>query len=60
MSNLLFLPLFFQISWAAMLYVLLTIFRAPTVWGVGAKPDGTNPFAKFEPRVSTNLTNQFE
>jgi hypothetical protein len=43
-----------------MLYVLLTIFRAPTVWGVGAKPDGTNPFAKFEPRVSANLTNQFE
>lgn len=60
MSNLLFLPVLFQISWVAMLYVLLTVFRAPKIWGIGANSDGTNPFAKFEPRVSANLTNQFE
>ena len=60
MSNSLFLPVLFQIFWVAMLYVLLTVFRAPKIWGIGANSDGTNPFAKFEPRVSANLTNQFE
>jgi hypothetical protein len=60
MRNLLFLPMLFQISWVAMLYVLLTVFRAPKIWGIGMNADGTNPFAKFEPRVSANLTNQFE
>ena len=59
MSDLL-LPVLFQVSWVAMLYVLLTIFRAPKIWGVGVNPDGTNPFAKLEPKVSANLTNQFE
>ena len=60
MSNTLFLPVFFQVAWVAMLYVLLTIFRAPKIWGIGANADGTNPYAKLEPRVSANLTNQFE
>lgn len=60
MSNALFLPVFFQIFWVTMLYVLLTVFRAPKIWGIGARADGTNPFAKLEPRVSANLTNQFE
>ncbi|GAB2880937.1 hypothetical protein GCM10027180_08890 [Microbulbifer echini] len=43
-----------------MLYVLLTVLRAPKVWGIGANLEGNNPLAKFEPRVSANLTNQFE
>lgn len=60
MSDLLFAPMLFHIFLVAILYVLLTIMRAPKVWGVGANPDGTNPFAKLEPRVSANLTNQFE
>lgn len=49
-----------QILWAALLYVLLTLLRAPKIWGLGANPDGSNPFAKWEPRVSANLSNQFE
>jgi hypothetical protein len=45
---------------AALLYALLTLARAPTVWGVGRRPDGGNHWANLEPRVSANLTNQFE
>jgi hypothetical protein len=45
---------------AVFLYVLLTVARAPTIWGIGRLPDGSNPWAKFEPRISANLSNQFE
>ncbi|MDO8343393.1 MAG: MAPEG family protein [Cellvibrio sp.] len=60
MSDLLILPMLFHILWVAMLYVLLTVMRAPKIWGIGARADGTNPFATLEPRVSANLSNQFE
>lgn len=60
MSDSLFAPMLIHILWVAILYVLLTIMRAPKIWGIGANPDGTNPFAKLEPRVSANLSNQFE
>ena len=53
-------PMFFHVGWAALLYALLTVVRAPAVWGVGVRPDGSNPWASVEPRVSANLTNQFE
>jgi hypothetical protein len=43
-----------------LLYAALTIARAPSVWGIGRRPDGTNPLAQFEPRISANLRNQFE
>lgn len=60
MNNLLFLPMLFHVSLVAILYVLLTVMRAPKVWGIGANADGSNPFSKLEPRVSANLSNQFE
>lgn len=60
MSTSLIVPMLFHIALVALLYVLLTIVRAPKVWGVGANSDGSNPFAKYEPRVSANLSNQFE
>ncbi len=60
MSDLLIAPMLVHTLWVAMLYVLLTIMRAPKIWGVGANPDGSNPFAKLEPRVSANLSSQFE
>jgi hypothetical protein len=44
----------------SMLYVLLTGARAPAVWGLGRRADGSNPFATLEPRISRNLSNQFE
>jgi hypothetical protein len=49
-----------HVALSAFLYVLLTIARAPAVWGVGRRPDGSNPFAELEPRISANLSNQFE
>lgn len=49
-----------HIALTAFLYVLLTIARAPKVWGIGKKPDGSNPWAAVEPRISANLSNQFE
>ena len=42
------------------LFVLLTIVRAPSAWGVGLRPDGANPWIDIEPRISANLRNQFE
>lgn len=60
MSNTFLYPILFHIFWLVLLYTLLTIFRAPKIWGVGANSDGSNPFATFEPRVSANLSNQFE
>lgn len=60
MGDSLFAPMLIHILLVAILYVLLTVMRAPKIWGIGVNPDGTNPFAKLEPRVSANLSNQFE
>jgi hypothetical protein len=60
MSQALILPMAAHVVLAALLYALLTVARAPAVWGIGRRPDGTNPWAAFEPRISANLSNQFE
>jgi hypothetical protein len=49
-----------HIALAALLYALLTAARAPAVWGIGRRADGSNPWARIEPRISANLSNQFE
>lgn len=49
-----------HVALAALLYVLLTIARAPAVWRIGRAADGSNPWAGVEPRISANLSNQFE
>ena len=49
-----------HVALAAFLYVLLTLARAPAVWGIGRRADGSNPWSKIEPRISANLSNQFE
>ena len=53
-------PMAAHIGLTAILYTLLTIVRAPSVWGVGRAPDGSNPWASVEKRISANLSNQFE
>lgn len=58
--NPLILPMTAHIALTSFLYVLLTIARAPKVWGIGKNSDGTNPWAAVEPRISANLSNQFE
>jgi hypothetical protein len=60
MSHPLLLPMAAHVAHAALLYVLLTLVRAPSVWGVGRLPDGTNPWSAIEPRICANLSNQFE
>jgi hypothetical protein len=60
MSHPLLVPMTAHVALAVFLYVLLTVARAPTIWGIGRLPDGSNPWAKFEPRISANLSNQFE
>lgn len=60
MSQSLILPMAAHVALAAFLYVLLTIARAPVAWGIGRRPDGSNPWASIEPRISANLSNQFE
>ena len=60
MTHPLILPMAAHVAYAALAYVLLTVMRAPSVWGIGRRPDGSNPWAKFEPRISANLSNQFE
>lgn len=49
-----------HVALTALLYAGLTVARAPKVWGVGRRADGSSPFAKLEPRISANLSNQFE
>ena len=60
MLTTLVLPMAFHVAWTALLYALLTIARAPAVWGIGRRADGSNPWAKLEPRIGANLRNQFE
>jgi hypothetical protein len=60
MSEMLILPMAAHVTLAAFLYVLLTVARAPAVWGIGRRADGSNPWASVEPRISANLSNQFE
>ena len=60
MPQALILPMVTHVALAALLYVLLTVARAPTVWGIGRRPDGSNPWAAVEPCISANLSNQFE
>jgi hypothetical protein len=54
------LPMLVHVLLVALLYALLTIARAPAIWSIGRRSDGSNPFAAFEPRISANLSNQFE
>lgn len=60
MQSSLIVPMAAHVALAAFLYVLLTVARAPAIWGIGRRADGSNPFAAYEPRVSANLSNQFE
>ena len=53
-------PVFFHIVWCALLYALLTVTRAPAVWGVGQSKNGSNPFHTIQLKISANLSNQFE
>jgi hypothetical protein len=60
MSHPLIFPMTAHVALTALLYVLLTIARAPKIWGIGQRADGSNPWASIEPRISANLSNQFE
>ena len=60
MSHALIVPMAAHVALAAGLYVLLTVARAPAVWGIGRTPGGGHPWAGIEPRISANLSNQFE
>jgi len=59
-TNPLVLTMILHVAWSAILYFALTIVRAPAVWGVGRRSDGTNSWSSYEPRLSANLRNQFE
>ncbi|WJN61466.1 MAPEG family protein [Pseudomonas sp. SO81] len=56
----LILPMAAHVALATLLYALLTVARAPKIWGIGQRADGSNPWATVEPRISANLSNQFE
>lgn len=60
MAHPLILPMAAHVALTSLLYVLLTLARAPKVWGIGQRADGSNPWASIEPRISANLSNQFE
>lgn len=60
MGDSLILPMTAHVGLTTLLYVLLTLARAPKVWGIGKRADGSNPWANVEPRISANLSNQFE
>lgn len=57
---LLIFPMAAHVGLAALLYVALTLVRAPKVWGLGRSLPVAATWAKVEPRISANLSNQFE
>ena len=60
MASALLYPMAAHVALTTLLYAALTAARAPAVWGVGRRPDGSNPWSQLEPRISANLSNQFE
>lgn len=60
MQNSLLLAMTAHVALAAFLYALLTVARAPKVWSLGRRRDGSNPWEHIEPRIGANLSNQFE
>lgn len=60
MTQPLVLPMAVHVALAACLYASLTVARAPAIWGIGRRADGSNPWAHVEPRIGANLSNQFE
>lgn len=60
MQRQLLLPMAAHVALASLLYVALTVARAPKVWGIGRRADGSSPWAEVEPRIGANLSNQFE
>lgn len=49
-----------HMAWVAVLYALMTVLRAPKIWNVDT-PSGTIGNRRdLEPRLSANLSNQFE
>ena len=60
MQHPLILAMAAHVALTTCLYMLLTVARAPAVWGVGRRADGSDPWAGLEPRISANLSNQFE
>lgn len=56
----LILPMAAHVAFTALLYALLTVARAPKIWGIGQRQDGSNPWSTVEARISANLSNQFE
>lgn len=60
MAHSLIIPMAAHVALTAFLYVVLTVARAPSIWGIGRCADGDNPWATIEPRISANLSNQFE
>lgn len=59
-TNTLVLAMGVHVAWLAILYLALTVARAPSIWGIGRRKDGSNPLSSYEPRISANLRNQFE
>lgn len=59
MDNIL-IPVFAHVLWCASLYALLTVARAPGVWGIGWNASGNALFENVKQKVSANLSNQFE
>lgn len=59
-SNALLLVMFLHVCWVVLLYVALTILRAPSAWGMDSSSGIIRKYAALEPRVSANLSNQFE
>ena len=52
--------MFFHVCWVVLLYIALTILRAPTAWGVDTESGSIGKISGYEPKVSANLSNQFE
>ena len=53
-------PMLAHLLWVVLLYMALTVVRAPAVWGIGRKNLSDAELDRLEKKVSANLSNQFE
>ena len=53
-------PMLAHLLWVVLLYIAVTVVRAPAVWGIGREIRSDAELDRLEQKVSANLGNQFE
>ena len=58
--NILIYCMAFHIGWCLLIYILLTVFRAPAIWSIHKQLASNSHWQELEKKTTANLKNQFE